>query len=70
MREICKPDELAAIATRLLRESLPDSLKAALRDALAAGATKPAIYARVLRQAGGQRTLTVLAIEEFLGMPE
>lgn len=65
MEDICKGDEVVETATRLLLDSLPASLKTNLRNALAAGATKEAILQRVLHQTGGQRTLTVLAIEEF-----
>lgn len=65
MEVICKGDEVVGTATRLLLESLPASLKTQLKEALAAGASKQAILERVLRQTGGQRTLTVLAIEEF-----
>lgn len=65
MEDICKGDEVVETATRLLLDSLPASLKNNLRNALAAGATKEAIIERVLRQTGGQRTLTVLVIEQF-----
>lgn len=65
MEDICKGNEVVETATRLLLESLPASLKTTLREALAAGASKEDIIERVLRQTGGQRTLTVLAIEQF-----
>lgn len=66
MENVCKGDEVVETATRLLLDSLPASLKARLREAVAAGATKEAIIERVLCQTKGQRTLIVLAIEEFL----
>jgi hypothetical protein len=61
----CATAEAEAVADRLLADSLPDSLKRTIREALAAGATKKAILTRAWHQAGGW-TLTVLAIEQFL----
>jgi hypothetical protein len=65
MNDICNGNEMVETAANLLRESLPASLKEIIREAIAAGATKKDIIERVLRLNGGQRTLTVLAIEEF-----
>lgn len=65
MENICKKNDIAETAARQLLESWPQSLKARLRKTIAEGATAESIIERVIRLEGGQRTLTVLALEQF-----
>lgn len=60
-------DEIERMAEHVLCEAMPDALKAAIDAALAKGARHDEILRRVRAAEGGERTLTVLAVEAYLG---
>lgn len=60
-------DDLRRAADAALTDHMSPGLKAAIDAALARGASKREILARVRRQAGGRNSLAALAVEAYLG---